>query len=340
LKLGGRPAAAIVPRVGFRARAHALISALERHRRLTRALELAAGILVVGLCAFAVRGEWAKAGPRLADARPVWVALALITVAVYYLVFILGWVRILGSFGIHVPYTVSLQAEMISMLAKYIPGGVWTPAARVAALERLTGERAAGTILASILVEAVLSALSGVVVFVVSLAWVHDVDAPLLPLLLFAVACTLLLHPRVFTPLAGRLLRPFGLRSLNPVPFPTMLVLFWFYCLTWLVGGLSLLFLIRSLGGTPPLETVPFLGGTAAIGAIVAVLAVVAPSGLGVREASMYGLLIAITSKATALGVTILNRLAITIVELALFACGVALWRFRKRNRASRQPRE
>jgi len=316
--------------VGFRARAQALISALERRPRLRRGLELAVGLLVVGLCAFAVRHEWAKAGPRLVDASPAWVALALVTVAAYYLVFILGWVRILADFGIRVPYAVALQAEMISMLAKYIPGGVWTPAARVAALERLSGERAAGTILASILVEAVLSALSGIAVFVVSLAWVHDVDAPLLPLLLFAAVCALLLHPRIFTPLGTRLLRPFGLRSLKPLPFPTMLILFGFYCLTWLVGGLALFFLVRSLGSAPPLETIPFLGGTAAIGAIVAVLAVVAPSGLGVREASMYGLLIAITSNTTALGVTVLNRLIITVVELALFVAGVALWRITK----------
>ena len=34
----------------------------------------------------------------------------------------------------------ALRAEMVSMLAKYVPGGVWTPAARVAALAKLTGE--------------------------------------------------------------------------------------------------------------------------------------------------------------------------------------------------------
>jgi len=327
---------AIVSRVGARARAQALISALARHPRLAFALKLAVGVAVAGACAFAVRGEWAKAGPRLGEARTGWVVLALLTVAAYYLVFILGWVRILGSFGIHVPYPAALQAEMVSMLAKYIPGGVWTPAARVAALERLSGERAAGTVLASILVEAVLSALSGVVVFVVSLAWVHDVDAPLLPLVLFAVVCTLLLHPRIFTPAVRRLLRPFGLRALNPLPFSTMLMLFTFYCLTWLVGGLGLLCLIHSLGGATTLATVPFLGGTAAVGAIVAVLAVFAPSGLGVREASMYGLLIAITSKTTALDVTILNRLVITVVELALFACGIVAWRLTSRDAAAR----
>ena len=114
---------------------------------------------------------------------------ALGTVAVYYLVFILGWIRILAAWEIHVPYRAALQAEMASMLAKYVPGGVWTPAARVAALGRLTGVTAAGTVLASILVEAVLSAISGVLVFVVSLAWVRNADAPLVPLVLFALVC-------------------------------------------------------------------------------------------------------------------------------------------------------
>ena len=44
----------------------------------------------------------------------------------------------------------------------------------------------------------------------------------------------------------------------------------------------------------------------------------------------MYGLLIAITSSTTALGVTVLNRLAITLVEVALFACGLVFWRLRR----------
>jgi hypothetical protein len=56
---------------------------------------------------------------------------------------------------------------------------------------------------------------------------------------------------------------------------------------------------------------------------------VIAPSRLGVREASKYGLLIAIMSHTTAPGVTMLNRLVIRIVEIALFASGLALWRVR-----------
>jgi len=68
-------------------------------------------------------------------------ALALAIVALYYLVFIVGWIRILAAWGIVVPYRVALQAEMVSMLAKYVPGGVWTPAARVAVLMEERGMR-------------------------------------------------------------------------------------------------------------------------------------------------------------------------------------------------------
>jgi uncharacterized membrane protein YbhN (UPF0104 family) len=74
--------------------------------------------------------------------------------------------------------------------------------------------------------------------------------------------------------------------------------------------------------------TIVYLGGTAAVGAIVAVVFVFAPSGIGVREASMYGLLLAITTKGVALGVTVLNRLTITAVEGLLLLVGALAWRF------------
>ena len=64
-----------------------------------------------------------------------------------------------------------------------------------------------------------------------------------------------------------------------------------------------------------PSAYVPYLGGVGAIGAIVSVISVIAPSGLGVREASMYGLLLAVTTGGVALAATVVNRVAITVVE-------------------------
>jgi uncharacterized membrane protein YbhN (UPF0104 family) len=314
------------------ARALALVAALRRHRRLLRTLQTLAIAVTAALCGLAVASEWSEAEPRLAEANPGYLVLALAGVAAYYLVFIVGWIRMLAAWDIRIGYRVALQAEMVSMLAKYIPGGVWTPAARAVALRRSAGVTDTPTVLASILVEAGLSAISGVIVFVVSLAWVRGVDAPLPLLIAFAVLCAALLHPRVFRRLADKILRPFGAHGVEPLPFRTTLSLLVFYCGTWLLGGLALLFLIRSLGSDPGWATLPFLGGTSAIGAIVAVLAVFAPSGLGVREASMYGILLAVTSSGAALDATILNRLVITLVEVALFGAGVVGWRSGRRE--------
>jgi glycosyltransferase 2 family protein len=313
--------------------ATAALQFLRARPRLTKSVQLALLALVLGFCAWAVQDQWSKAAPRLANASPTYLALSFAIVAVYYLVFILGWVRMLEAWNIRVGYRVALQAEMVSMLAKYLPGGVWTPAARAVALRRYAGVTDTPTVLASILVEAALSAISGVIVFVVSLAWVRDVNGPLPALIAFALLLTTLLHPRVFRPLMNKLLKPFGAASIEPLPFPLMIGLLLFYCGTWLIGGFAVYFMLRAVGSEVGLATIPFLGGVSAVGAIVAVLAFFTPSGLGAREASMYGLLLAITTSGPALGVTLLNRLAITLVEVILFAAGLISWRLTRSRR-------
>ena len=300
-----------------------------RQRRVFVTLELIGLAILLGALGWALRDVWADAAPRLWDADLSDLAIATAIVAVYYLVFVLGWLRILAAYGIRIPYRVALQAEMLSMLAKYVPGGVWTPAARVVALRRF-GVRETPVVLASILLEAGFSALAGVGVFLVGLAIIGGVDAPLLPLGVFGVVVAFLLYPPVFAAVARRLLRPFGVAEVTPLPERTALELVGFYALTWPLGGAALFFLLRAVGGDPSLSSIPFLGGVSAVGAIVAVLAIFAPSGLGVREASMYGLLLAVVGEAVALGATVLNRLVITFVEAALLLLGALLIRRRR----------
>ena len=297
-----------------------------RTRRAVVVLELSALAILLGALGWALRDVWADAAPRLRNANLVDLGIALAVLAAYYLVFVLGWLRILGAYGIRVGYLVALQAEMLSMLAKYVPGGVWTPAARVVALRRF-GVKDTPVVLATILLEAGLSAVAGVGVFVVGLAFVEGADAPVLPLVAFGLLVSVLLYPPVFRAVASRLLRPFGAQDVAPLPARTALGLLGFYALTWPLGGLALFFLLRSVGGDPPVSSIPYLGGASAVGAIVSVLVVFAPSGLGVREASVYGLLLAVVSEGVALGATVLNRLAITIVEAALLLVGVLLLR-------------
>ena len=135
-----------------------------------------------------------------------------------------------------------------------------------------------------------------------------------------------------------RALKPFGASDLPPLPYHTLVGLLAYYCFTWLVGGTALYFLMRSLGGDVSAADIPYLGGVSAVSAIVAFLSLVTPSGLGVREASMYGLLLAVTTKGVALGVTVLNRLTITIVELGLLLVGAVALRFTPRVQPETDP--
>jgi uncharacterized membrane protein YbhN (UPF0104 family) len=207
---------------------------------------------------------------------------------------------------------------MLSMVAKYVPGGVWTPAARVVALRRVN-VLDTPLVLGSIALEAGLSAIAGVLVFTAALPTVEAKDPPVWWLAGLAVLLAVLLHPRVFRPAAGRIARLLGGGEVPAVSQRLMLALVAYYSATWLLAGTGLYFLAASVGNPHPSD-IPYLGGVSAVGAIVTVLVVIAPSGLGAREGAMYGLLVAVLSPPAALSTVVLNRFAITVVEVALLA--------------------
>ncbi len=172
-------------------------------------LQVAFVVAVLAFLGYALRDVWADAIPRLADADPVFLAAALAVLAAYYLLFAVGWWWLLAAFRIRVSYGIALQAEMASMLAKYVPGGIWTPLARIVWLRRAGGVDDTSFVVSSILLEAGLSAIAGILVFTAGLTAVDAVEAPLVPLFAFAAATAILLHPRVFTALARTIFRRF-----------------------------------------------------------------------------------------------------------------------------------
>jgi len=309
---------------------------LRAHPRQRAALELGLLALFLGLFTWGIRGSFESAGKDLRNADVGYFVLACVAVAAYYLVFVVGWMFILADWGVQISYGTSLRSEMVSMLAKYVPGGVWTPAARVVAMRR-AGVTDAALVTAAMLVEAGLSAVAGVLVFALSLAWVRGVNGPVVPIAIFGLVIAALLHPRVFQPLARKFLRRLGYSDLPRLRIRTLVMLLLFYAGTWVIGGLGLWLLLRSVGAHPAASTVVFLGGTSAVGAIVAVLAFFAPSGLGAREGSMYGLMLAVVGPGAALSASLLNRVAITLVEVLLLLVGGLVLR-RNERRGSRGP--
>jgi glycosyltransferase 2 family protein len=317
--------------VGARARLSSGFAALRARPRLLAALQTAAVTVLLLVLAYEMRDAVRAAWPRLLHADLSYVLLGIVLLAAYYLLFVLGWQRILRAYSIRLGYGEALGAEMLSMLAKYIPGGVWTPAARVLAVRR-AGIDNNSVVLATILLEAGLSAVAGVLVLVCSLPFVPGVDAPLWPVVAFALLAAGLLHPRVFAPLATRILRPFGGGAVQPLPWAVGLAVMGFYAFTWLVGGAALTAMLVAVGGDPGPGAIAFLGGASAVGAIVAVVTVIFPSGLGVREGAVGALMLAIAPESAVVGAVVLNRLAITVVEALLLGAAAVVVRNRRHS--------
>src|SRR5436305_539905 len=105
---------------GFGGRISVLVAYFAARPRLVKTIQAVLVAATIALCAWAVVDQWHKAGPRLANASLWYLAAAFLTIAAYYLVFILGWIRMLDAWGIGVHYQAALQAEMVSMLAKYL----------------------------------------------------------------------------------------------------------------------------------------------------------------------------------------------------------------------------
>ena len=303
-----------------------------RHRRLLGALQLVILLIFFSALGWGLRGSFNSAANDLHHSNLAVFIAGCAVLGIYYLVFVFGWMWILREWEVRLSYPAALRAEMVSMLAKYIPGGIWTPAARVVAARR-AGVTDAALVTSSMLLEAGLSAVAGVMVFVLSLAYVDDVKAPLAPLIIFGVVIAILVQPRVFRPLAHKVLRRLGYKQELPnMRARTLSALLVFYACTWVVGGVALWLMLRSVGAHPEAASIVFLGGVSAVGAIVAVLVVFAPSGLGVREASMYGLMLAVATPGQALGAVALNRLALTAVELLLLLVGGVFLRKSRRG--------
>lgn len=280
-------------------------------------------VIVVFVTAEVVR-SWDTIGPRLTEIQILPLVGATVVLALYYCVFVFGWMAVLRAFGYRLGYPEALAASMLSMLAKYIPGGVWTPMSRVLAARR-HGVPPMVT-LASIGYEAGLSAVGGVIVFALALPFTPEVDMPVpfWTVIVFAAVLLFALHPSIYGRVADKMLGRFADGPIPRLPVKVALSVLLYYTVTWLLGGIVLLLLCRSLEHVP-VGAVPYLGGASALGAIVAVLVVLAPSGLGVREGTVYALLLAYVEPSTALVVVALNRILITVVEAGLLGVAAAL---------------
>lgn len=127
------------------------------------------------------------------------------------------------------------------------------------------------------------------------------------------------LHPRVFGPLVNRLFALFGREPLPAtIGFSGVVGMLAFFAANWALMGLAVYCVARSVT-VLALSDLPVVGSAQAIGYVAAVASMVAPAGLGVRDAAFaWTVKAALPDRSFGLGslIALVVRAVITVGEL------------------------
>ncbi len=301
-----------------------------RSKRVRLALQIGLAVLVFGFLVLTVVNQWSDIKSEGVHFHVGWLVPALVILPLFFVFSALGWDLILRSLGYPIGFGRAQVAWGQPLLARYVPGSVLYVLGRVLLSERAGVPRRIAV--ASIVYEQAISATSAIVV--ASYFVINHPDLEGQPLrwavLLLIPTAIVLLSPRVFGPLANKLLGAFGRDPLPALlPLRDVIGLIVFYSLNWIVVSFAIYFIARSVMFIP-FDDVLLVGSAQAIGYFLALITVVAPAGLGVRDAGFaWAVKGALPSRSFAVGslIAIAVRGVMTIGELIYVGAVTALGR-------------
>jgi uncharacterized membrane protein YbhN (UPF0104 family) len=229
-----------------------------------------------------------------------------------------AWRVLLARLGVHLPLRTAVRVFFLAGLARYLPGGVWPALAHAVAAKPLGASpaRMAGAYLAS----QVLGLVAGMVVGLLALPRLVAADSIwwiLLPILLATLVP--LVSPRLLAAVFGLARRLLRRRDVGSFPLPgrgTLLFVTGMSAAGWVVTGLSITLLTTAFGA--PLGPAILVGvGGFALSMLAGMLAVIMPSGLGVREVVLGLTLATLVSGPDLVTVVALSRVVLTVGDLA-----------------------
>ncbi len=290
-----------------------------RSRRVRLALQVGLAFLIFAFLILTVIDQWSEIQSEGVHFHIGWLVPAIVILPLFFVFSALGWDFILRFLGHSIGIGRAQVAWGQPLLARYVPGSVLYVLGRVLLSERAGVPRR--TTIASIVYEQAISATSAIIV--ASYFIINHPDLQSQPLrwavVLLIPAAIALLHPRVFGPLANRALKAFGREPLPAVvPLRGIVGLIAFYSLNWVVVAFGIYCVARSVTYIP-FDDILLVGSAQAIGYFAALVTLVAPAGLGVRDAAFaWAVKAAVPGQSFALGslIAIAVRGVMTVAEL------------------------
>lgn len=283
------------------------------------ALQILLALLIFGFLVLTVIDQWSEIQDEGVHFHVGWLVPALVILPFFFVLSAYGWDLTLRFLGYRLGFGRAQVAWGQPLLARYVPGSVLYVLGRILLSEKAGIPRR--ITIASIVYEQAISATSAVVVASYFIIQHPDLqgDAWRWGVLLLIPMAIAVLHPKVFGPLANKALRAFGREPLpGVIPLHGVIALIAFYTLNWAVIALGLYCVARSVTFIP-FSDVVLVGSAQAIGYVAALVTLIAPAGLGVKDAAFaWAMKAALPSRSFALGslIAIAVRGVLTVAEL------------------------
>jgi len=247
----------------------------------------------------------------------------------------LSWRAVMRSIGLDAGIRESISLFFVSQIGKYVPGSVWPVLAQAefASEHGMSRARAMTGSVIAMVVGVVSAGVVGAVGLVLSAPaaleeywWVLPLAGGLVCMLVPAVL-------RRIVDLVFRLTR----RSESAAEvgaLPLLESAAWSLAM-WLILGAQAWVMLREVA---PAATFPLATGAFAFSWLVGFLVVIAPAGVGAREAAFVLALSSVTGSAEALTIAVVSRFLMTAADAVAFGIGLAFRAQRRRPRGSAGP--
>ncbi len=218
----------------------------------------------------------------------------------------------------NVGYFRALTSYLYSILGKYIPGKVFMLAARIPAYEEKDVPMRKVTI--CFFIENICTLLGAAFLFLISLLFFpNDLLKNYMWVTIILVALFFIcINPKIinfFLKKLGKLIKKEDLEI--PMTYRQMVNVVILFIGNWLIVGAGFYMLVCSIYPLP-ISQLLFAGGIFGLSAIIGIISIFAPSGIGVREGILIAGLILLMPDEYAVIISIVSRLWATIAELIL----------------------
>lgn len=277
-------------------------------------------VLALLFCGYGLFARWDETRRAVTELSWPYIGAALVAGLLGLGAAMLAWRSILAGLGSPLPLRASVRIYFVSMLGKYIPGSVWAFVAQMEMAKEHHVPRERGG--SAALLAMVTTLADGLAVAAITLPLTsQDASARYWWLLVLAPIFIAALHPRVVTSALNLALRLARRPPLTRVAsLATMVRALTWTTLAWALFGAHAWLLVRAAGGSGFFLST----GAYALAFTAGLLVVIAPGGVGVREAALTVALGPVLPAGAPLIVALASRVVMTVADL-LWAGGAVL---------------